>query len=77
MLENEYRRRLVRYENTDRALREKYGMSFAEFQKKNIVKARRFSWEVESDAMDWEQAIDGIKTVKRRLKDLNTICWET
>lgn len=73
LLQKEYRRRLTRYENVDRALQQKYGVSFNKFNAKNIVKERGFSWEVESDAMLWEQAIDGIKTMRRKLDELNTL----
>ena len=76
LLRAEYRRRLAQYENLDRALRAKYGLTFAQFEHRNIVRQRNFSWEVESDAMAWEQAQDGIKTLKRRLKELDALAQE-
>lgn len=76
LLRAEYRRRLVHYENADRALCAKYGMIFAQFVRRNIVHQKNFSWEVESDAMAWEQARDGIKTLKRRLKELDALAQE-
>ncbi|GFP21957.1 hypothetical protein HKBW3S06_01183 [Candidatus Hakubella thermalkaliphila] len=38
-----------------------------------MVKKKGFSWEVESDAMAWEQAVDGIKTMRTRLEDLDVL----
>jgi hypothetical protein len=35
-------------------------MSYKEFEDKNIVKEKGFSWEVEKDEMDWEHALEGI-----------------
>jgi hypothetical protein len=76
LLRAEYRRRLAHYENLDRALQAKYGLTFAQFERRNVVRQKDFSWEVESDAMAWEQARDGIKTLKRRLKELNALAQE-
>ena len=70
VLESEYRRRLTRYEHTDRLLRNKYGMTFDEFERREIVKAMRFQWEVESDSDEWEMAIDGMESMKRGLEEL-------
>ena len=73
LLEHEYRRRVSHYENMDKTFRKKYKMTFEEFEEKNVVKEENFSWDVESDAMDWEQAIDGIKTMRNKLGELNAI----
>lgn len=70
LLEAEYRRRLSRYSLTDRMLRQKYGMTFEEFEARHLVKERGYSWEVESDAIAWETAVDGIKTMQRKLEEL-------
>jgi hypothetical protein len=66
----EYRRRLTRYQLTDQQLMQKYGMSFTDFERQQVTKQQNYSWEVESDAMAWETAIDGIASMKRRLMDL-------
>ena len=68
LLESEYRRRLSRYSLTDRALRQKYGMTYEEFEARNMVQERGYSWEVESDAIAWETATDGMRTMQRKLK---------
>jgi len=70
VLESEYRRRLTRYEHTDRLLRKKYGMTFDEFERSELVKTKGFTWEVESDSDEWEMAVDGMESMKRGLKEL-------
>jgi hypothetical protein len=42
-------------------------MSFKEFEKKNMVKEKNFSWEVEKDAMDWEHAVEGIRHLQEKI----------
>jgi len=42
-------------------------MDFEEFENKNAVKEKNFSWEVESDAMEWEHAIASIRYLKKKL----------
>ncbi|MGC8492660.1 MAG: hypothetical protein ACP5SH_13075, partial [Syntrophobacteraceae bacterium] len=56
VLESEYRRRLTRYEHTDRLFRKKYGMTFDAFERSQVVNARGYTWEVESDSDEWEMA---------------------
>jgi hypothetical protein len=70
VFESEYRRRLTRYEHIDRVLRKKYGMSFHDFERSEIVRERGYTWEVESDSDEWEMAIDGIQSMKRGLEEL-------
>ncbi len=72
LLEAEYRRRLARYSLTDRLMRQKYDLSFEEFERKKITEQRGYSWEVESDAVEWDLAISGIRTVQRQLAELLT-----
>lgn len=66
----DYLRRLTRYRMTDGFYRKKYNMDFESFQKANIVERQNYAFEVESDAQEWEIAIDGIKTVEKKLKEL-------
>jgi hypothetical protein len=70
VLESEYRRRLTRYEHTDRLLRKKYRMTFDEFERNEVVKVRGYSWEVESDSDEWEMALDGMESMRRGLEEL-------
>lgn len=70
LLEAEYRRRLSRYSLTDRQLRLKYNMSFDDFEKQKVTEQKGYSWDAESDAIAWETAVDGIRTVHRQLTEL-------
>jgi hypothetical protein len=70
LLEAEYRRRLARYRLTDRHLADKYGMDFAEFERQEVTRTREYTWEVESDAIAWETAVDGIETLEQQLREL-------
>lgn len=73
LLVNEYRRRISHYQNIDSLLSKKYNMDYENFVKKEIVKREGYSWEVESDAMEWEKAIDGIETYLQKLKELKSV----
>ena len=66
---NEYKRRMIRYKMVDESMKKKYGMRFSDFESRNIVKEKGFSWEVESDAMEWEHAIEGSRYAEQRLTD--------
>jgi len=70
MLRREYIRKLTKYRLTDEFFRKKYGMTYEEFDKENVVAKRNFSWEVESDAQEWEMAMDGIITCLRKLEEV-------
>jgi hypothetical protein len=64
LLEAEYLRRL------DRTLTQKYGMTFEEFTEARVVQQKGYTWDVEKDARDWETAVDGMKTMERKLQAL-------
>jgi hypothetical protein len=70
VLRRDHLRKLTRYRMTDNFYKKKYGMDFEDFQKTNIVERENYSFEVESDAQDWELAIDGIRTIQKKLKEL-------
>lgn len=70
MLRSEYLRKLTRYKKVDETYRKKYGMTFKQFDSRNIVADRDYSWEVESDSQEWEAAIDGIETMLSKLKEI-------
>jgi len=70
VLENEIRRRLAAYELKDRAFQRRYGMTLAEFEAANIVEKQAYSYEVERDRQDWDQAVDGIETLREALQKL-------
>jgi len=70
LAEHELRRRLARYQLTDRLFQEKYGLTLAAFEAIAVVKAQGYSHEVESDHQDWDLAVDGMRTVERQLASL-------
>lgn len=70
VLENEIRRRLARYEWIDRFYQKKYGMTFEEFERNEMVKKLGYSFEVETDYHEWDMAIDGIATLRQELEEL-------
>jgi len=73
LLESEYLRRLARYQRTNRALEQKYQLHFQKFISGDVIQQKGYSWEVEQDAIDWETAIGGITTMKRKLRDLHSL----
>jgi hypothetical protein len=72
VLRKEYLRRLTRYKWIDELFRKKYGLTFEEFEKNDTVAKENYSWEVESDAQDWEAALDGINTALEKLRELSS-----
>lgn len=70
VLENEIRRRLAAYELTDRTFQRKYGMTLEEFEESDVVEKHGYSFEVESNHQDWDQAVDGIVTLRDALQRL-------
>jgi hypothetical protein len=70
LAEAELRRRLARYQLTDRQFRGKYGVSLDEFESQDIVSDRNNSFEVQSDYQDWDLALDGIRSTERQLSRL-------
>ena len=70
LLRRDYLRRLTRYRMTDDFYKKKYNMDFENFEKANFVDKQDYTFEVESDAQEWELAIDGIKTIEKKLKEL-------
>lgn len=73
LLEAEYMRRLVQYRRVDRILRQKYGTSFEDFIADRVVRQEGYTWEAETDAMDWEMAVDGIDTMSCKLQELQDV----
>jgi len=70
LLRSEYLRQLGQYRRIDLLMQEKYGVTFDEFVSRKVVREKEYSWSVESDAMEWETAISGIKTVERKIEEL-------
>ena len=70
LIENEIIRRLTHYQHIVHNLEKKYRMDFKTFQDKDMVKQLNYSLEVENDLCEWEMALDGIKTLKKRLDEI-------
>ena len=73
LLEAEYLRRLGRYRRLDRTLTQKYEMTFEAFIEGRVVQQKGYTWDVEKDAMDWETAVDGMRTMERKLQELRKL----
>ncbi len=48
-------------------------MSFEEFEKKNIVKEKGFYQDVEKDAIEWEHALESLKTLAEKIRKIEKI----
>ena len=66
MIINELKIQLIEYKLIEKRLEKKYGTSFEEFKRNEVVKRENYSFEVEKDYCDWELAIDGIVTIKKK-----------
>jgi hypothetical protein len=75
LLEAEYLRRLGRYRRLDRTLTQKYGVTFEEFVSRRVVQHKGYTWEGETDAMDWETAVSGMRTLERTRRELRALVY--
>lgn len=73
LLAGEYLRRLTQYRTVDQSLAQKYQMTFDEFFDRRTTVQHGNSWEVEKDAMEWENAIGGIAAMTRKLKEIEEL----
>ncbi|MFO0795004.1 MAG: hypothetical protein U0586_13210 [Candidatus Brocadiaceae bacterium] len=67
---SEYEKRLTLFKIADEKFRKKYSMSFQEFEKKNLVAEKGFSWDIEQDSMNWEHAVESIRYLKDKIKKI-------
>lgn len=70
ILLNEIRRRLTAYELMARNLERKYAMTLTEFEDRNMVEQLGYSFEVENDHQDWDQAVDASHGLRKLLREL-------
>ena len=54
ILIEDIKRRLTEFQLIDNRFRKKYGMTLDEFEQRNIIKEKEFSFEVESDYHEWD-----------------------
>ena len=71
ILREDLKRKLTEFQLIDNRFQKKYGMTLDEFEKRNIIKEKGFSFEVESDYHEWDSAEDAIKTLKAKIEDLS------
>lgn len=71
ILNEDLKRRLTEFQLIDNRYQKKYGMTLDEFESRNIVKEKSFSFEVESDYHEWDAAVDAIETLSAKIKDLS------
>ena len=71
ILREDIKRKLTEFQLIDNRFLKKYGMTLDEFEGKNIIKEKGFSFEVESDYHEWDSAVDAIKTLKAKIEDLS------
>lgn len=69
----ELKRLLAEYRLIDERLKEKYGVGFEEFRKKDVLREKGRSFEVEEDYCDWELAVDGIASIKKKIEKLEKL----
>ena len=75
LLRSEYLRHIGQYRRVDLLMQQKYEVTFDEFVSRKVVRENKYSWNVESDAMEWETAISGIKTMERKIEELKIEKW--
>lgn len=73
LLEAEYMRRLVQYRRVERILRQMYGTTFEDSVADRVFRQEGYTWKAETDAMDWETAVDGVETMSRKLQELQQV----
>ena len=71
LLMEDLKRKLVEFQLIVNRFQKKYGMTLGEFEKRNIIKEKDYSFEVESDYHEWDSAEDAIKTLKSKIEDLS------
>jgi hypothetical protein len=70
LITNELKRQLLEYKLIEKKLAKKYGVSFEEFKRNEVVKKENYSFEVEEDYCDWELVIDGIATIEKAIQNI-------
>ena len=71
ILREDLKRKLAEFQIIDNRFQKKYGMTLDEFEKRNIVKEKGFSFEAESDYHEWDSAMDAVETLRAKIKDLS------
>ncbi len=70
LLANEYQRRLAAAQAVDQRLAQKYETTFADFLERRTTVQYASSWEVETDTLEWQQAVDDLVALASKLKEI-------
>jgi len=62
--------RIVEFEGVVQKMEEKYGVTFEQFEERNVLNKLGHGWEVEQDYYDWDRAVTEVKKFKEMLKSL-------
>lgn len=73
LLASEYQRRLTDVQTVDQQLSQKYQTTFADFLDRRTTVQHESSWEVEKDAIDWENAIAALPALRDKLKAIEEL----
>jgi len=69
-------RQLLQYRRVDQNLRQKYGTTFEDFVANRVLWEEGYTWEAETEAMDWETAVDAMETLRRKLQEVERVQQE-
>jgi hypothetical protein len=73
LLANEYQRRLADVQAVDQRLAQKYETTFADFLERRTTVQYASSWEVETDTLEWQQAVDDLVALASKLKEIEEL----
>ena len=62
--------RIIEFESVVKGMEEKYGMTFKQFEDRDMLNKLGHSWDVEQDYYDWDRAATELKKFKDMLKSL-------
>lgn len=64
--------KVLELEGLVKRMEEKYGVTFEEFEQKDMLNKLGHSWEVEQDYYDWDRAVTELKKLKDMVKALDS-----
>lgn len=62
--------RIVEFEGVVKRMEERYGVTFEQFEERNMLNKLGHSWEVEQDYYDWDRAVTEVIKFREMLKSL-------
>lgn len=73
LIEGALLRKLDQSRALDQTLAEKYTMSFADFMERRTTVQYNDSWEIESDATAWQDAMADIELIEEKLAEIRSL----